>query len=1504
MNRLLRKALALRQARGTAAWAILVLTGVVPVRCLAHSQAVHQEITQSAALSSGGLQRFLYECLGPQSSYQDRPLLRVINLPGKTDILHSPIDWLRIGSFDEDEGGLQGRAQDHFYSVTSKHSPGKVSGLSDGSELPGILDNGTTNSYEWATKRNAPGPLYTTRASNSVAIGPNLYSWPYARDFQYECLTNALPADRTNYLGAMLCALGHVLHLNQDLSDPEHVRNDERALQSSRIEHYGQWVYWVNAVTNNGQQYPAYFPLMPHGWAYWQAQGFAKLLDFWDRGKYTNGSVNALNADARRVTGAKLGLAEYSNGNFLAEDASYFQFLSSGSHYFPQPSLPNTTEPQLKVGLSALNFANLVLDNNSSGDRVYLSKVNAGDVVAHHSAVHYLDVLNPKHDDLPATKANLTVNDTNVLQDYHQIMIPKAIEYSAGVLDYFFRGQLATYAFRGCSDNVIQLSVTNISGQTLSGGTLELFADGPDGTRKKVYSLHPVWQPGDTLRSGASRQFCFCDPDSTTTSYMLVYRGSIGTDPIDNTLGIATGQFLPPPAVPPIMLTVYSNTTSVPDYCPTGTVISPYIRPNGGESGTQVTDCGTIADCGGVGQPGCGMMNPFPSNTFGPTIPATNVVVPTSTTNKIGFKNVIGMKAWSGIFGPKSTMWNPIRKMNGDGSCEEYQGSIPTPDTTKYRTLTAVATYTSIVHEDCPTEGGDPTYYTSETCVRSSSIDRYTGHNTINGSDTSNIGSVEDAAALFGNTFWNIGGLGDTYAIYQAALYDLGTPTQSGFGSTPSATVSAEWDGANTNWLTETASANLIAGTVNWTLDATSVTPPDGSGDLHHSFTITLTDTSFTYTEIYNQDTYGDCGGYTRLTNQLTVLYSDPYTSDDVNADVNAALATWNLSDDIQYPWRQDTQVSHGPLVTYNERGPIKPNFSMYPTTDSTPPPHPDITDGGIVGAPLPRNVSLDNPNGVIYSPGYFDFTFQNWTTCFDYETFEIFWYIQSFGGYAPSYCPFATQWVNEHDATVLPQGAFEAYNCWAYPDPDGEGDNIGFAGDYLVKAKYAEVLLPVPGHNFARPGGRDRYVYDSPSVRYISSTGHGIVTLDTNQDGGDPQIYSTNTSMVLGTMSAVDGLYHATDAYPIYCLGTQLSGVPPAITTGDKYFGKLRWPDAPGIRGRLSIRAVGPTSNGQIGITVDGIHWLQNGDQVSISGCANSQANGIHTITWLDDHAFALNYTVTTNTSPAGGYVHSVTNPTNRWQFDNGSSKGNWSLLTWQYNYRDLGERARLLWETNGYAPDCPTQSVPGPIRTNTLALTNLTMAQYGNANAAPCSRPIVVISPNAEGPFGSCTCETSYTNAMANLTCDENYGSLWQSIPKQWMQDPLWQPPPPPRNSDPDNVIIDWVEDDGTGQEDTSTTDPDTGLTILTKYYPLRPLEECVSAVPSGAPPMPTNTYVGTLTVAQENTTPLPAGQFFWPPVGNAIYGVSPDLPMPPWMIFLNKRGDIERRGRFSCE
>ncbi|MGO9479361.1 MAG: hypothetical protein ACLQAH_05465 [Limisphaerales bacterium] len=81
----------------------------------------------------------------------------------------------------------------------------------------------TFNYGVWGMVTNTPMPVWLTY------FGPptNSETWECARNYEYATLTSTNPTARDANLARMFYALGHVLHLNQDLSQPGHVRNDK-----------------------------------------------------------------------------------------------------------------------------------------------------------------------------------------------------------------------------------------------------------------------------------------------------------------------------------------------------------------------------------------------------------------------------------------------------------------------------------------------------------------------------------------------------------------------------------------------------------------------------------------------------------------------------------------------------------------------------------------------------------------------------------------------------------------------------------------------------------------------------------------------------------------------------------------------------------------------------------------------------------------------------------------------------------------------------------------------------------------------------------------------------------------------------------------------------------------------------------------------------------------------------------------------------------------------------
>jgi hypothetical protein len=304
------------------------------------------------------------------------------------------------------------------------------------------------------------------------------------------------------------------------------------------------WTEIYGAKSYSTQEVTKVFPLRPHGWPWWQGEAkFQKLEDFWNRGLLITNKANALNSDAGNEAGKELGLSEFCNGNFISEDAMYGEFFANhgAKHYFQYPSLETSTIfPQIRA-----NPANYVkpytLANGVISNHVVIQKPYDGIYVTNHSVLNYLGAKFPT----THLKRKTTIHDDNVLQEYHEKLIPKAIEYSAGILDYFFRGTMDVSL--NLDTNIGPYTVTNLntSGQDFYGGAFYLFQE-TNGVRTLVQSND--WS-GKTLSMGSSMTMTFSDPPPPGARFFSVYQGTIGItngtdplDPVDANIGVAVGR--------------------------------------------------------------------------------------------------------------------------------------------------------------------------------------------------------------------------------------------------------------------------------------------------------------------------------------------------------------------------------------------------------------------------------------------------------------------------------------------------------------------------------------------------------------------------------------------------------------------------------------------------------------------------------------------------------------------------------------------------------------------------------------------------------------------------------------------------------------------------------------------------------------------------------------------------------------------------------------------------
>jgi hypothetical protein len=353
----------------------------------------------------------------------------------------SILQWLQKGSTDEDSPMC--RASNHF------HNPLRAwnkSGMSDQPafvNLRCILWIPWYSNVTWATGYLSPSPDGQKAAFNSNPYyAPN--TWDNSRHYYYNALTSTSTENREYFLAEAFKALGQVMHLLQDVSVPAHARNDF----TSHLNYSGY--FSLNPINWIGNRYEHYVKNNP-GLVAAATPEFSsftnpRLTDFWDTNLYTGTNPS---------TDRSIGLAEFANGNYLS-DYTIPNNNPTPEHSFPHPAL-SSANMQICEDLKP----------NSLKKRKYISRISKGDcppVTEARAADHFAtpSLLNKEY---LVTNGNISLLrlwlDENVHNTYAKDILPRAVGYSAGLLDYFFRGQLHIEVL---APSVDQIHVSDIYG--------------------------------------------------------------------------------------------------------------------------------------------------------------------------------------------------------------------------------------------------------------------------------------------------------------------------------------------------------------------------------------------------------------------------------------------------------------------------------------------------------------------------------------------------------------------------------------------------------------------------------------------------------------------------------------------------------------------------------------------------------------------------------------------------------------------------------------------------------------------------------------------------------------------------------------------------------------------------------------------------------------------------------------------------------------------------------
>ena len=358
----------------------------------------------------------------------------------------------------------------------------------------------------------------------------NAFDWRAAREAYERSVTSGSKSQRLTELANAFFALGHTVHLVQDLAQPQHTRNDAHItyFPGAPYEDYCHVHYaTAGAISTLGGA-----PLPGLGSSVSPFQGIpGRFASFWDTGQYTGQA-------AFGGFGSAPGLAEYSNAYFLTDDTMFGTFAlgllprsgikplqvrlttaldnrsTASTHLFPHPRLQDT------------NLSSFYPDSNVT--RITLQR--EGEDLA--GGLHYVD-LTTRGAGSHTTRDLFMVNNSNEIgfdartyQSYAEQLLPLAQAYSAEMVNYFFRGKIDIQVRWIESTQQYRITIFNRSGETMGAGAWSLYQDDAGDNRQSVAATFNY--PG-TLADGGSFTATFT-AGSQPKGYTLLFKGTLGDE--------------------------------------------------------------------------------------------------------------------------------------------------------------------------------------------------------------------------------------------------------------------------------------------------------------------------------------------------------------------------------------------------------------------------------------------------------------------------------------------------------------------------------------------------------------------------------------------------------------------------------------------------------------------------------------------------------------------------------------------------------------------------------------------------------------------------------------------------------------------------------------------------------------------------------------------------------------------------------------------------------------
>ena len=348
-------------------------------------------------------------------------------------------------------------------------------------------------------------PDWALENSHDISSDPSvqIYSYKDANEYYYKAQTESKKSDRDIYWGKTFQTLGHIIHHVQDMAQPEHVRNDQH-ITGIDTSYYEAYTDKRRNFAESGQD-PEFLDLVQSG--IYPIPDFPTAREFW-----TTRDSNP--------PGTRKGIADFTNANFVSKDTNFKidnGLPAIGSEYDAPVPGPVTTKPLASVlsngdevcqklkdngpydmppdATCDIDFiASNVIDNlNPTKNRIneYASSISIFDAYLEAYNINSVSV-NIDDTQLVDIDKIPTLNRINYNETQKDV-IPRAVSYSAGLINHFFKGRIDF--FKNTSNN--KWTISNLSTIDLD-GTFTLYRESYDNERTRT--LVTQWslslQPG------------------------------------------------------------------------------------------------------------------------------------------------------------------------------------------------------------------------------------------------------------------------------------------------------------------------------------------------------------------------------------------------------------------------------------------------------------------------------------------------------------------------------------------------------------------------------------------------------------------------------------------------------------------------------------------------------------------------------------------------------------------------------------------------------------------------------------------------------------------------------------------------------------------------------------------------------------------------------------------------------------------------------------------------